>query len=406
MPVEYRLTTDDDVAQVAHVEAVAFYNQPTPERVDEHRRLNKPEWTVGAFDDGRCFATVRTTPTARWMEGRATPFGAVGPVACLAPYRRQGHVGELLKLALHYMRDRGQALSGLFTPHDTLYRRYGWERAEGRRRYLVPPKDVRLRFPVPPGKLTQVGADDWARLDAIYREWSAQRNGPLHRNEAWWREALLTHRTEAGRRPRDAVVWTSPGGRDEGFVVYHAQDLPSDAMWGSRQLIVRDFVALSAGAYLGLWQHLLAHDLAERIVVWASPEDRFPHVTDNPQRIEDVQWEGPMIRVVDVERAIALRPYTGERPVAFTARIADPSLPWNDGVWRIEAEAGRMHAGRTEGEPDVEMSVNALAPLYTGYTPAQGLAAFGFMKVNRPEALDAVAAAFAVSSPPYSTDFY
>src|SRR3989442_1156803 len=130
------------------------------------------------------------------INGRAIGFGAVGPVACLAGHRRQGHVGKLLRLALERMREQGQGLSGLHTPHDALYARYGWERAEGKKRYEFRPKDVSLRIKGSPGRLEEVGVDDWQRLDAIYRAWAGPRNGPLHRVDAWWRENVLRHYDE------------------------------------------------------------------------------------------------------------------------------------------------------------------------------------------------------------------
>ncbi len=91
MTVEYRPLTADDMEQAAYVEAVAFYGPPTPERVELLRKYFPPEWTAGAFVDGRLVADVRTVPMAHRINGGSIPFGAVGPVACLADYRRQGH---------------------------------------------------------------------------------------------------------------------------------------------------------------------------------------------------------------------------------------------------------------------------------------------------------------------------
>ena len=100
MSTEHRPLTPEDIEQASHLEAVAFYSRPTPERAELMRRLLPPDWTVGAFVDGRLVADVRTVPMARRINGGAIGFGAVGPVACLAGYRRQGHVGRLLRLSL------------------------------------------------------------------------------------------------------------------------------------------------------------------------------------------------------------------------------------------------------------------------------------------------------------------
>ncbi len=113
-----------------------------------------------------------------------------------------------------------------------------------------------------------------------------------------------------------------------------------------------------------------------------------------------------MLRIVDVERAISLRPYCGHDRATFTMRIADASAPWNEGIWRVEALEGRLRAERTDAEPDVEMSVNVLAPLFTGHMRADVAANVGLLKVHRPAAAGEMAEAFAVTYPPFCNDFY
>ena len=404
MGAEYRPLRAEDVEQAAHVESVAFYSEPTPERVDLLRRVFPPDWTVGAFVDGRLVADVRVVPMARRMNGRGLRHGSVGPVACLAEHRRQGYVGELLRLWLERMREQGMPLAGLHTPHDALYQLFGWERAEGKKGYTFQAKDVRLRIRGAPGRLEAVGADGWQRLDEVYRRYAGPRNGPLHRPEPWWREAILRDNFE--NKPREAFLWLSADGEAQGFIVYAWRNRGWEPGGGGAFLIVRDMVSLTADAYLGLWQHLLGHDLARPIAVDVAPSDPFVDLVDEPWKVNIQRTEGAMIRIVDVEQALAMRPYVGERPVAFTMRVVDHSAPWNDGVWRIEAEEGRMQAARAKGEADLETSANFLAPLFTGHVLADRAAEVGMLKVNRPEALEQAKEAFAVTYPPHCNDWY
>jgi len=408
MTIEYRPLTKDDAEQAVEVEALAFYNRPTPERVEQWRQFFPPQWTVGAFVNGRLVADTRTIPMARRMNGGSTGFGAVGPVACLAGNRRQGHVGKLLRLALERMREQGLALSGLFTPHDALYARFGWERAEGKKRYEFAPKDILMRVRSSRGTMEAVAADDWQRLDAIYGMYAERRNGPLHRAEVWWREAILKHWDAAtGDRPSsDAFVWQNAEGADEGHLVYFSQQMPRTGRYMPWEVQVRDFLALSGNAYLGLWEHLLTHDIAQRIGVEVALDDPFPDLVEDPRSVNVLRAEGPMIRIVDVERALGMRPYCGDRAVSFTMRIGDAMAPWNDGVWRIEGAEGRMSAERTDGKADVELTAGALAPLYTGYMRPEVAAGVGLIKVNRAEVIEEMTQAFAVTYPPYSNDWY
>ena len=400
MDAEYRLLTAEDVEQAVHLESAAFYNEPTPQRAERMRAVLRPEWTLGAFIGGRLVADVRTIPVPRRINGGALLHGAVGPVTCQAEYRRQGHVGRLLRLALEDMRRNAVATAGLYTPHDALYRRYGWERGEGKRRYVFEAKDVRLRLHGSRGRLENVGADGWARLDDIYRRYARPRNGPLHRVEPWWRFAVLMDFEE---RPRQAVIWHDADGEAQGYVIYSSQGAGEPMR---HELDVRDMVALTPDAYLGLWQYLATHDIAVRIHTHAPPDDPFPDLLQDPWRVQVERAEGAMIRIVDIERALSQRPYAGRRPVSFTMRIEDSAAPWNEGVWRVEAADGHMEARLTGDEPDVELSVNFLAPLFTGFVRADTAAATGMLRVRNPDALSDVTEAFAVTYPPYCNDFY
>jgi predicted acetyltransferase len=113
-----------------------------------------------------------------------------------------------------------------------------------------------------------------------------------------------------------------------------------------------------------------------------------------------------MIRVVDIEGAFNQRPYPGDGPAAFTMRVEDKSAPWNDGAWRIEAADGVTRAERTDAAPDIELAVNFVAPLYTGYFTPEKAVSTGMARLLRPEALPEITRALAVTDIPYSQDFY
>ena len=408
MSVDYRPLTEDDLEQAVVVESTAFYNKPTSERLDQLREFFPPDWTVGAFVDGRLVADVRTIPMARRINGSATLFGAIGPVACLSAYRRQGHVGKLLRLALERMREQGIPLSGLFTPHDALYARFGWERSEARKQYYLRPSDIRMRVKGAPGTIEAVAPDDWQRLDAIYRRYAGPRNGPLHRVEPWWRQNVLRHweETTGGLGDNEAFVWKNANGQDEGYLTYYSRTMPRTGQFVPWEVVVRDFVSLSGDAYLGLWRHLLAHDIATRLAVHMPLDDPFADLVEDPRKVELPRAEGPMIRVVDVERALSRRPLVGSRPASFTMRVTDPAAPWNEGVWRIDAGEGQVQVERKDADADVELNAGTLAPLYSGFMRPDVAAGVGLMKVNRVEALEDMREAFAVTYPPYSNDWY
>jgi predicted acetyltransferase len=407
MSIEYRLARDEDLEALAPLESRAFYGEPQPGDPDLLRKFTKPEWTVAAFDGSRPIADVRTVPSARLMHGTRTPFGCIGPVTCEAAYRRQGHVGKLLKMSLELMRERGQPLSGLYTPHDALYRRSGYERAEEKRRLRFDPHNIQFRVKPTGGRTAHATKDDWDRLDRIYMEQATEANGRLQRNKLWWQYAILTDIEAKEPIDRNIVVWLNDAGEDRGYVVY--QNRPTgnrDGGWARQEVWIRDMTALDHDAYLGLWSHMLTHDLAEFVTCDAHPDDPFYDLCEDPFAVTASRAEGPMIRIVDIEKAIEARPYLGQNAVSFTMHIADKTAPWNEGTWRVEAADGSMRAEKTTDDPDIETAVNFLAPLYTGFRPPQLLADVGMITVHNTDALPAIAEVFSVRDAPYVQDFY
>jgi predicted acetyltransferase len=404
--VEFRDMTADDYEQVSEVESRAFYEKPSPERTQAARDLIPPNWTVVAAVDGKIVATVRTVPHVRRMHGARMSFGAVGPVACLAAYRRRGLVARLLVLAMERMRERGQVLSGLHTPHDALYRRFGWERGESKIAYSFGPKEVRLRFRGARAQTESVTSADWQRVDRLFQEKTANSNGAFVRGEQWWKYAILSRFDRGKLVESDAVVWVDADGNDQGYVVYVNRNMAPAGQWIPQEVWIRDFVALNSDAYIGLWEHMLTHDLAEKISVEMHPADPFRHICEDPFTVNTREPDGAMIRIVDLEKAFELRPYIGTRAANFAVQVADRHLPWNDGTWRIEAAEGRMRAERTDATPDVEMDVNALAAMFTGFLrPAVGVTT-GFARLQRPDALADMEQVFAVADAPFCPDYY
>jgi predicted acetyltransferase len=114
-----------------------------------------------------------------------------------------------------------------------------------------------------------------------------------------------------------------------------------------------------------------------------------------------------MLRVVDVPaalRARGCRKEAGEQ--RFTVAVRDKTLPWNDGVWRVEASDGRVNAESHDGGAGLIADATVLAPILDGYLPVLEAARAGLLEVADPSALNAAAAVFAVERPPFCLDYF
>ncbi len=408
MSAEIRPFRDEEIEQYVFADSYSFNAPRTAQALAESIAFNRAafplEWTLGAFVDGRLVAGMHILPFSMWINGAAPSMGGVSSVACLPEHRRKGHVGALLRQGLSDMRDRGQVLSALYTPHHPLYRRYGWEIASRAIRYSFAPKDIQLVRPPREERLRRVTADEWQTLHAIYLEYAQDRNGPLLRTEVWWRGAVFNRM----REPQDAALWENAAGQGRGYVIYHNRrfDRP-ERMFGEDILQVWELIALDADAYAGLLGYLARHDVNERIEWNASPDEPLLHAVVEPFRIQMRSSPALMLRIVDVPRALEARGYLGQATgKRLVIGIRDQSAPWNDGVWRLEVDEGNVTARAASGEADLTMDVRTLAALYNGHLCPSEAAKAGLIEVARPSALAAASDIFSVNYAPFCLDFF
>jgi len=113
-----------------------------------------------------------------------------------------------------------------------------------------------------------------------------------------------------------------------------------------------------------------------------------------------------MLRVVDVEAAVAARPAgPGAPDGAFTVSLADAACPWNQGTWRIENVGGRLSAKRADGAGDLAMEAATFGGLYTGFMRASDALRSGLAEGDREAALLADRV-LAPVYPPNGSDFF
>jgi predicted acetyltransferase len=404
MSLEIRPIRESEIEQAEELTAYAFNNT---ERRDlaalvERAKLFSVDWSLASFEDGEMTAFVRTVPFAQRINGRGLSFGAVGPVVSAPQHRRKGHVGAVLRRALEIMRERGQVISGLHTPHPTLYQRYGWEIASETRVYAFPPKDITLKSePSERGRARQVTPDDWQQLDRLYRAHSKARNGALHRAEIWWREGVLLN---SQPNKIDAAIWEDGTGEAQGYVLILQPTRPERWM---PNFLVRELVALTPDAYLNLLAYVLRHDLPDKIVWRAPVDDPLHSLVDDARKLKVSIEYDMMLRIVDVEAALRQRPAADGGPgVSLSVKIEDRAAPWNEGVWRLTSADGALEVERGDGEADISLSATTLAPLYNGFLSASQLAIAGRLQAKDETAVATADALFATTHPPFCTDNY
>lgn len=407
MATEIRpITTDEELIRANFVLGVSFMGDRTPE--GRMRHVEKLGESFGLYDSGQMVACLRVFPLRMYIHGEAIPLGGVSGVACLPEARRKGYVGRLLRHALVVMRDAGQPISALYTPHPSLYRRYGWMFAASDVLYTFNPKHVALAdHPSPDGRAYRVSEEDWPLLSGMYDRFAAPRNGYLVRDEFWWKEAVFRPIYDDKRKPRDAIVWENDRGEATGYVLYHTTRQTYPDRPGEAKTLVEDFVALDGDAFAGIMRHLLSHDLSDELSIWGPPDDPLMLAIDEPWETKRHPYFGFMLRIVDIEKAFAARPAARDAPEgSFTAQLSDAAALWNQGVWRIECSGGTMSATKVDGPAQLSTDAAAFAAMYNGYLRPSEAVRVGLAQTESAEAVAMADRILAVDYPPFPSESF
>ena len=227
----------------------------------------------------------------------------------------------------------------------------------------------------------------------------SSRPGTIDRPAVWWQGLRL--RTESSSGAVYVAVHGEPGS-ESGFARYRPVDTESWFVSDQRTIAVEDFFAPTTEAYLGLLRFLLGLDLIDRVVFWMLPvDDPLPWLLVDRRAarvtaVHDETW----LRVVDAEKALTARRYTGDDTV--TIAVNDPLLPNNSASFAIAPDG----AEPTDRRPQLRTGVEGLATVLLGGASWHGLAVAGLAQANDPAALAIADRLFAVPDAPHAGFFF
>lgn len=408
-----------DTHDVAALWCQAF---PGPRTVAERVRMLETGDRYGGLDtvlvararDGALVGACKIYPMRQRMAGVAMPMMGLAAVAVVPAARRHGVGAHLCQRAMEAARERGDVISTLYPFRVDYYQRLGWglvgELHDFRFETAALPADAGAVH-VRPAR----GAADGDAIGACYARAIAPATGPIERDARIWGYRLADE--EVGTGPlgsgSNGDPWAGDDARADGVVVYDRDGVSGYALVRERGqarpregvLEVRELVAESDEAYRGLLGHVAR--LGDRLPVGryaARPEERFGDRLPDPRRHGAPPgrslyfptariMRGPMLRILDVPRALALRPYFDARPrtepraATLEVQVDDRQLPMNRGPWTLRITAGQATVeprkdaggGAPMGSDHVRLETDAptLARVFAGEIPPSRAAAAG-----------------------------
>lgn len=342
-------------------------------------------------EDGAVAATVMMVPMGQWFGGRRVEMTGIAGVGVAPERRGRGAATRLMQEALREARAQGAPLSALYPATQPLYRRVGFEQAGSR--FEIRTQAANLAFGERSLSLRPIQAADQQAIRDCYTRYARQQQGWLDRGSYIWTRVV----SPLGETAYGYLVEGAQG--VEGYLYLIRR--PTQHL--RFELVLTDFVALTAAAGRKLLDFLGEHRSVGRDVIWhGGPAE--PLLQLMPEQTYEVKllyhW---MVRLLDVPAALTARGYPEGVSGALHLEVADDLFPENQGRFVVEVDAGGARV-RRGGDGLMRVDVRALTSLYSGlYSPAS-LRAVG--RLESDEASARLATSLFAGSPPAMPDMF
>ena len=316
------------------------------------QRIGARNITFGLFDSAGLQAVVLVTDyKLQFGPNLQIPMGGVVGVACLPAARGKGYAGDAIRFALARMQEAGQVTS-ILTPFSwKFYQNLGWDWTGAKRRYSV---KTRVLCPDPETEFVRAATlVDRPRIADFYSVFAGQYRGMLVRDQAEWDYLLNDRKKEYAY----AFVYEKEG-RLEGYLTFYG--------WKEEETRLREFLTLTPRARRALLGLLRRHEMQVKKFAWDAPESDllWNHLVDWDLETKLVPLQ--MARIVDLKRALSLLRPDPEKQSVVNLAVRDANAPWNEGVWRIVVESGRVEVTATNAAAQVEMDIRQVAQAFFG----------------------------------------
>ncbi|MBF2025321.1 MAG: GNAT family N-acetyltransferase [Oscillatoriales cyanobacterium C42_A2020_001] len=410
----FRLAEERDRTQFINLARLSF--MPTMTLADAEQEwgessINPPGRKGWVVEDaaGNLVARYRHLEFELFFEGVRFPVAGVGGVAVAIAHRGKGLAQWMLTQALKDFREQEILLSMLYPFQHGFYRKLGWTWMGAT--YQFPVSSRHLPLYTERHQIAAYQPSQEAALKALYEKVAMQHNGWLHR-ESWWWENFFKPR--GGRE----LYCYAEAEELRGYVVLEFTQLEPEKE--QLAVVVREWVAVNAAAYRGIVGFLASLRDQITTIVWNTfPDDPFPYLLKEQQRDPaltvppfDFNYMhqlgllsgGFMWRLVDVQRAIALRPIQPVPPFTLSFDIADPVF--GNEQFTVEFANDTMQLTSRPAATVLKTSVHHLAELFSGLRRSQQLHWTGELELEGDDALLAQLDSAWNTQPPFCWDAF
>ncbi|MGW0184515.1 GNAT family N-acetyltransferase [Streptomyces sp. NPDC003362] len=412
--LDIRPITEDEIPHWLRAMATGFLqSEPFTEEVLAARAAAiVPERTLGAFDDGRCVATLRSFPQELTAVGGAVvPSDAVTNVTVSPTHRRRGLLTRMMGRDLAAAKERGDVVATLIAAEYRIYGRYGFGPGTTAAEWTIDvPRaglDPRWAGPEDGGRIDLVDGAEVRKLGPELHERVRRATpGAVDRNDRWWQVNTGALRVWPQWKEPFYAVYRSAGGEVEGMVAYTADDKWGAAKQPLNTATVQWLIASEPAAERALWRFLCSVDWITTVKTgYRAPDDLLPLFLPDPRAAGiTTQADWMWVRILDVVRALEARTYAGTGRLVL--EVVDAG-GFAGGRYLLETDGdGSGVCTATSRDADLTLDVSDLGSLWLGDESAVRLAAAGRVAETRAGAARVADALLRSSRRPWCPDSF
>ncbi len=323
----------------------------------------------------------------QWFAGECVSMAGIAAVGVAPEHRGSGAALELLRQSHREIYEWGLPISTLYAATQRLYRKVGYEQGGSRCFWEMATNSIGASdrsLPMQP--IIPLRHEVFHEL---YHQQAKVTNGYLARNQAIWEEVI---------KPPVYAYLIGKETQPEGYIIF------SQRQENNTNLIeIEDWVLLTTAAVRRFWTFICDHRSQIEKVRWRHSTVDFLTLLLPEQTAKIYTSRRWMLRVVDVSLALEKRGYPLELKAELHLEIRDNLIAENNGKFVLTVANGRGEVTKG-GKGELQLEINSLSPLYTGFLTPYQLQLTGYLQATE-KTLSVATQIFAASSP-WMADFF
>lgn len=353
-----RPMTNEDLLAYKHLCSVCYiYPDTSPAEELPEEKLRE---RMGVFsEDGTLLsAMIQIDYTARF-EGQDMKLLGIGGVVSDPAARGQRGVRQLFEEGLPRLRDAGYVFSALYPFSHQFYRKFGYELGGLRREAVFAPSHLRENLQRAEEIIRVLPDEDDRGMAQVYERYTADKNFAIHRTADMWRDLRrgtpwdsLKHAYVLRDKGEPIAFWVGQAEREAN---------------GSKTLVIRHMGYTNRKGCEAIFAMLRGYNEFAKVRLQVPDEIEMRFLLDDPHNLESEKTSvGGMIRIMDVERALAML-RAPALPGRFVVEVQDGQIVQNNGRFMVEGDGYSLSVSRAEDRtPDLRCTINGLTALVTG----------------------------------------